>query len=218
MFRSMNIKSLTVAVLVLSSNVNSALIDNGGYTTDDVSGLDWLDLTFTTGVSYNDASLGFGTYEGGGWRYANNAEVETLFGILFDGYYDTNPAGYSDTQSGNAYGAQTSDMVSFFSLLGSWSYTVHTLNYGLYEDEAGLIRMIGAWCYTSSCQTSRNVVYGTNLTSVYDAQTNYSQPSYGTYLVRDNPNYISSVPVPAAIWLFGSGLLGLVGVARRKSA
>ncbi|MEE9421516.1 MAG: VPLPA-CTERM sorting domain-containing protein [Gammaproteobacteria bacterium] len=27
---------------------------------------------------------------------------------------------------------------------------------------------------------------------------------------------ISAVPVPAAVWLFGSGLLGLVGVARRK--
>ena len=26
------------------------------------------------------------------------------------------------------------------------------------------------------------------------------------------------VPVPAAIWLFGSGLLGLVGIARRKNA
>lgn len=26
------------------------------------------------------------------------------------------------------------------------------------------------------------------------------------------------VPVPAAVWLFGSGLLGLVGIARRKSA
>ena len=26
------------------------------------------------------------------------------------------------------------------------------------------------------------------------------------------------VPVPAAVWLFGSGLLGLVGVARRKAA
>jgi hypothetical protein len=24
------------------------------------------------------------------------------------------------------------------------------------------------------------------------------------------------VPVPAAVWLFGSGLLGLVGIARRK--
>jgi hypothetical protein len=29
---------------------------------------------------------------------------------------------------------------------------------------------------------------------------------------------VSEVPVPAAAWLFGSGLLGLVGVARRKSA
>jgi len=29
---------------------------------------------------------------------------------------------------------------------------------------------------------------------------------------RDIPN----VPVPAAVWLFGSGLIGLVGVARRK--
>ncbi len=39
------------------------------------------------------------------------------------------------------------------------------------------------------------------------------------------PNYVSgtwtsytvsAVPVPAAVWLFGSGLLGLVGVARRR--
>jgi hypothetical protein len=28
----------------------------------------------------------------------------------------------------------------------------------------------------------------------------------------------SPVPVPAAVWLFGSGLLGLVGIARRKKA
>jgi len=33
----------------------------------------------------------------------------------------------------------------------------------------------------------------------------------------DNCN-TSVVPVPAAVWLFGSGLLGLVGVARRKKA
>lgn len=29
---------------------------------------------------------------------------------------------------------------------------------------------------------------------------------------------VPAVPVPAAVWLFGSGLLGLVGIARRKKA
>ena len=29
-------------------------------------------------------------------------------------------------------------------------------------------------------------------------------------------NITAVVPVPAAVWLFGSGLLGLVGIARRK--
>lgn len=28
---------------------------------------------------------------------------------------------------------------------------------------------------------------------------------------------VSAVPVPAAVWLFGSGLLGLIGIARRKA-
>ena len=31
-----------------------------------------------------------------------------------------------------------------------------------------------------------------------------------------NFDFTTAVPVPAAVWLFGSGLLGLVGVARRK--
>jgi hypothetical protein len=28
---------------------------------------------------------------------------------------------------------------------------------------------------------------------------------------------VNAVPVPPAVWLFGSGLLGLAGVARRKA-
>ena len=44
-------------------------------------------------------------------------------------------------------------------------------------------------------------------------------------LVSAGPSYLSidgiainAVPIPAAVWLFGSGLLGLVGIARRKKA
>ncbi|MDH3888134.1 MAG: VPLPA-CTERM sorting domain-containing protein, partial [Gammaproteobacteria bacterium] len=28
----------------------------------------------------------------------------------------------------------------------------------------------------------------------------------------------AAVPVPAAVWLFGSGLLGLIGMAKRKKS
>ena len=35
---------------------------------------------------------------------------------------------------------------------------------------------------------------------------------------EEGSDWVGAVPVPAAVWLFGSGLLGLVGVARRKRA
>lgn len=38
----------------------------------------------------------------------------------------------------------------------------------------------------------------------------------GDYAVDDLALNETVVPVPAAVWLFGSGLIGLVGVARRK--
>jgi len=40
--------------------------------------------------------------------------------------------------------------------------------------------------------------------------------SASTDFVIDNVS-VSPVPVPAAVWLFGSGLLGLIGAARRKA-
>jgi hypothetical protein len=36
-------------------------------------------------------------------------------------------------------------------------------------------------------------------------------------LLMDSVSY-GAVPIPASAWLFGSGLLGLVGMARRKKA
>ena len=55
-------------------------------------------------------------------------------------------------------------------------------------------------------------------TSVYylasvsgDPSLSYSDRTYATWEE-------SVVPIPAAIWLFGSGLIGLIGIARRKKA
>jgi len=40
----------------------------------------------------------------------------------------------------------------------------------------------------------------------------------GNVLVLATVTEVQAVPVPAAVWLFGSGLIGLVGIARRKKA
>ena len=40
----------------------------------------------------------------------------------------------------------------------------------------------------------------------------------GVFNEFDNPGSWSIVPIPPAIWLFGSGLLGLIGLARRKKS
>jgi len=40
----------------------------------------------------------------------------------------------------------------------------------------------------------------------------------GANVIEVDVQVVPAVPVPAAVWLFGSGLLGLVGVARRRQA
>lgn len=48
---------------------------------------------------------------------------------------------------------------------------------------------------------------------------NNPQGLSGTYQLTVNEvGSVSNVPVPAAVWLFGSALMGLVGVSRRKSS
>lgn len=42
--------------------------------------------------------------------------------------------------------------------------------------------------------------------------------SRAAWAVRDGDVLLATVPLPAAVWLFGSGLLGLAGMARRRTA
>lgn len=61
-------------------------------------------------------------------------------------------------------------------------------------------------------------LWGANFSAdVFDGT--YGGATLGMDLVLDltRPG-LKVVPVPAAVWLFGSGLLGLVGVARRRTA
>lgn len=203
----MNVKSfvgVTCTFLVsVSFNTSAELIDNGFYTTDTETGLDWLDLTQSTNRSWSDVTSQFsvgGDFEG--WRYAQLGEVITL---------------YDHAGATGPYGPYTSpaviDGTIVQSLLDLWGATN-----GPYESEfiTGQLApfpslafewgSFGFWLgnldqpYMESWHLSSNAI-----SEAYERR--------GSALVRN-----SAVPVPAAVWLFGSGILGLIGLARRKAA
>jgi len=198
--------------LVLSTSANAALIDNGTYTTDDVTGLEWLDLSITDAQAYSSAET-----LNSGWRYATNAEVVNLFETMFDGYYDTNLTSYSSRSFDGAYADQQEDVARFQELFGLTHDITHYEgrydqgSYGMYRDEDGILRFLGAFDQTDENEIFATSVLGTEYYLNYDDCCSQGHQSAGIFMV-------SAVPVPAAVWLFGSGLIGLVGFARRKKA
>jgi len=190
-----------ILLFFVFASADAALIDNGTFTTDTASGLDWLDLAQTSGLSMAGALAANSE-----WRNATNSEVQNLFDQLFNGYFDTEAGGWSNSANG-AYTDQFTDVINFRNLFGntqtgfSFQFT-----FGLYEDQAGIIREMGTQLYIPSNQT---VVQGMNFSQVRDTTT--AVTGRGTFLVHS-----SVVPVPATVWLFGSAL-GLIGWFRRKS-
>jgi hypothetical protein len=201
-------RSLFVLPLLLSGlSAQASLVDNGAYTTDTQTSLDWLDLTETVNMTMLDA-----LEANSDWRFATNSEVEILFNKMFVGYYDTNSSGRSLSAEG-AYADQYADAQTFLTLFGANFDTAEQQgSVGIYIDEDGIGRGISAWAWRSGAYSGRSEVGGLeylgNYSSYYDADSYYN---HGTLLVRTT----AYVPVPAAVWLFGSALAGL-GWMRRK--
>lgn len=205
--------TLAAAALVLSTSVNAAIVSvdwqstgDNLVTRDTTNGLEWLDLTETTNMSYFTVlgQLSTGSqFEG--WRYATNVEVGSLFtafGLPLDA--NLTVAGLVD-----------SAIVDFSNTMGNIMDPA-VFSYGargyIGEGSGGNQYIAGAYYGISSginFYTGPNLGSGATLTPPTTASANL-----GSYLVRD----ASVVPVPAAVWLFGSGLIGLAGIARRKKA
>ena len=193
-------------VLIISNSTNAALIDNGIYTTDTASGLDWLDLTETTNISYNQmlAQINNPSSMYSNFRYATLAELDQLIqpfnlttGNMVNSGFSTDIANLSDylgiTMFESPPGTAGFIGTGFYGFLGDLTS----------ENFRGIIGMYNSTiCQTGDC---------------YAVQTQFASPDltseiYGHFLVKDT----AVVPVPAAVWLFGSGLIGLIGIARRR--
>ena len=72
--------------------------------------------------------------------------------------------------------------------------------------------IIGAWSIGGESDDQATYLGGTGLYKSSDRDWTVESADFGF------KTYVSIIPIPAAVWLFGSGLLGLIGLARRKKS
>jgi len=207
----MGIKLIALTILIFSSGSHSALIDIDWQASGDNlilrdtnSGLDWLDLRVTADITHNTVVANLESGEiFDGFRLATQAEVIGLWAS----------AGISNNERVWVTGqfASVKDLVD---RLG----TTTMFEEGLFPIAKHTIGMVeGGPALTQNERWAMEIAYAPDdlhtrtSTSYYAWDVSVADPHYSTYLVK-------AVPLPAAAWLFSSGLLGLIGMTRRKKA
>jgi hypothetical protein len=111
-------------MLSVSTLANATLIDNGDYTTDTESGLDWLDWTLTVNKTQAEALT---IFSAAGWRVATGTEARGLLGDFFE----VDLTGQTFLPSFAISGTQRTDFRQLFgSTAAPWSYAT-IVDFGL---------------------------------------------------------------------------------------
>lgn len=205
--------TLLVSTLLLSISANASLVtmdwksaSDGILTYDDNSGLYWLDLTETAGMSYSEVSAQLGA--GGsfdGWRYATTTEATDIYA-----QFGLTPGAESlpieDFRSAiatmNSYFGDLFDATNYVDThSGSWG--ISGTEWPGYPDWHMVFL---AYTYTSG----ENAVLDLGIT--HSADLSMSWEYAGSLLVIDKYP-ASPVPLPGALVLFPAGLffLGFAG-------
>jgi len=209
--------ALTSTLLTFSTYTNAALVERlGGLAYYDTEA----DLTWLADANYAQTSgydadgrmnwTGANAWAAGldingitGWRLADTPQVDTSC------TYQQSGRSFGDNCSGSEMGNM------FYDVLGgidSHNITVtHNSNYDLFSN-------IQAFRYWSSTE------YGTGINSMAwgfefgdGSQDVFSKTnSLFAWAVHDGD--VSAVPIPASVFLFSSGLIGLIGFAKRKAS
>lgn len=157
---------------------------------------------------------------GGGEAYAVSQDGSIVFGV-------NNGAAFRWVD-----GLGTEDINGIFLSSSVWGVTANgAVAAGSVEMEVGGISVgsvAAIWDATNGWQTLESLLLAAGLNSgdIPDLTFAGAISSDGRYIAAagvgegywiDLGAPLTAVPVPAAVWLFGSGLLGFVGMARRKT-
>ncbi len=211
------------ACVLLVSTANAALVSRlGGQAYyDNTLNITWLADANANGAMTWDAAN----------TWANNLDVNGVTGWRLPTMVDTGApdcdvsrggtdCGYN-VQTGSAATTVYSEMASlFYDTLGNLGYYDTSSNAGS-QPYSGLAN-------TGPFSNLQPNIYWSGLEyanyTSYDAwyfnfklgyQTD-DKKSYSYYALAVHPGDVSAVPVPAAVWLFGSGLMGLLGLEKHK--
>ncbi len=179
---------------------------NGGSGDSESSGVDY-GISFSTGAQ---ALIDSDVVGSNGGDFANEPTGDTVV-FWQEGSLLMNVAGGFDTGFSFFYSSSTEATITVFDALHGGGNSLGTIdllaqhNIGCEGDPTGVF-----------CNwTAGGVAFpGTALSVSFSGTANftaYDNITFGSEIPEG-----ARVPVPAAVWLFGSGLLGLLAVARRK--
>jgi len=238
-------KVYTATVLVASLSIptiaNSALVGRLAATEggtdyqayyDDVADLTWLaDANYAVTSGYaeiyangdsHSTTTNIRAYGAMGWdaaiSWVAGLDIESVNGWRLP---DTlQPDVGCDYQSGsgvsygmNCTGSEMGNM--FYNVLGGSERTTisrsHNSNYDLFTN----VQNSYYWSKTE-LTTNTNYAWSFNSTGYQDPFFSKTRSFYA-WAVHDGDVAVSAVPIPPSVFLFGSGLIGLIGLAKRKS-
>lgn len=212
---------LAATILAASTTcANAALISRlGGLAYyDDVNNLTWLaDANANGAMTWADANAwaaGLNVAGVTGWRLPDTIDVNND-GITFPNVYQGVDAGYNITTH-----SEMSNM--FYNVLGNSAIfdTAGNPQVGGLSNTGPFTNLQSGYYWSATeyvIDPAYAWVFGMhngNQGYLFKPATFYDLSNITAWAVYSGD--VSAVPVPAAVWLFSSGLLGLVGVARRK--
>ena len=200
-------------LLLVSGQSGAALIDRGGGLIYD----DELSITWMQNANYAK-DLGLGVNGRLTWSeargFVNRLDYagSTDWRLPFTPQLDSSCSGYGQVTGATpprySYGAGCKN-----SELG------HLYNVdGIMDTNPGLFTNIVSGSYWSTTFESRplNAWYHPLLQS--NGNQNWISKNNGNFVLAVHDGDIGAVPIPATVWLFGTGIIGLIGFSKRRKA
>jgi hypothetical protein len=196
----------------LSFNGNAAIITRGYLTTNDdgstniitdsLNNVEYLRLDVLADLNYAQTLTVLATQDGGGWSIANASDAIKFTNALTSGASRCRHDG-------------TNVIQSFCGSVFQWAEGDLGENYTEFSDLAWFLDDSGEADYIQITNLRDLYIFDSTMAGSDEFSATGSQSDIAVSWLVVRP---AVVPIPTAFWLFGSGLIGLVGVARRKKS